>query len=338
MSFHVCNHPAEWSGFLAHAHCPHLLQSWGWGDLKSQFGWQAVRLIVDHEGHPVAGVQVLFRKAGPLSIGYIPKGPLFLQETDETRSLLLQALHTTARQMRAISLKIEPNTLDAERTTWDWLEAAGFVPNAQEIQPRRTIVIDVSYEPEEILASFKSKWRYNTRLSAKRGVEVRRQGAEALDAFYQIMQVTGERDEFGIHSQAYYTQAFEEFEREGQAVLIMAYLEEKPIAGIMVPAFGEEAIYMYGGSLNEHRELMPNHQLQYEAMVWAHEQGCTRYDLWGIPDVDIDAEEHDLGGVGRFKAGFGGWTERYAGAYEYIYRPAVDKLIKAAISLRKRLH
>src|SRR5699024_11275249 len=47
-----------------------------------------------------------------------------------------------------------------------------------------------------------------------------------------------------------------------------------------------EAIYMYGASSTEHRAHGASFLLQFEAMRWARERGCSRYDLWGIPKVD----------------------------------------------------
>ena len=72
---------------------------------------------------------------------------------------------------------------------------------------------------------------------------------------------------------------------------------------------------MYGASRGLHRNLMPNHLLQWEAMRWAKAQGCTVYDMWGAPDV-LD-ESDPMWGVYRFKEGFGGQFVRHIGAYDY---------------------
>ena len=72
---------------------------------------------------------------------------------------------------------------------------------------------------------------------------------------------------------------------------------------------------MYGASRSAHREKMPNHLLQWEAMRWAQEQGCTVYDMWGAPDV-LD-ESDPLWGVYRFKQGFGGEFVRHIGAWDF---------------------
>ena len=136
----------------------------------------------------------------------------------------------------------------------------------------------------------------------------------------QLLRLTGERDAFGIHTQAYYDRALRLFLPD-QVRLLMAYYQEQPLAGLAVYGFNGQAWYMYGASSNAHRELMPNHQLQWRAMQWARQQGCSQYDLWGI--TDRDTEEGDalatLSGVERFKAGFGGEVVRFVGAYERAY-------------------
>ena len=61
-----------------------------------------------------------------------------------------------------------------------------------------------------------------------------------------------------------------------------------------------------------------------------------QYDLWGIPDVGEDPETAPLGGVQRFKEGFGGEIVRYVGAYDYLYHPRLYRLMERAWALRRR--
>ena len=71
---------------------------------------------------------------------------------------------------------------------------------------------------------------------------------------------------------------------------------------------------------------MPAYLLQWEAMRWARNQGCTEYDLWGVPDEEEATLEEQftersggLWGVYRFKRGFGGRLMRTPGAWDRIY-------------------
>jgi len=48
---------SDWNTFLQNHPNAHLLQTGEWGELKSAFGWKAVRLINGN-----VGAQILFRK------------------------------------------------------------------------------------------------------------------------------------------------------------------------------------------------------------------------------------------------------------------------------------
>jgi lipid II:glycine glycyltransferase (peptidoglycan interpeptide bridge formation enzyme) len=73
---------------------------------------------------------------------------------------------------------------------------------------------------------------------------------------------------------------------------------------------------------------MPNHLLQWEAMLWARGRGAARYDLWGVAETD-DPDE-PLAGVTAFKAGFGGRVVCYAGAFDRVYQPVLHALLQRA--------
>ena len=312
-----------WDRFVATDPEGHLLQTWAWGALKGAFGWIPVRIGVEQDGALVAGAQVLYRRFGPLALGYVPKGPVLATEEPEAAKALWQVIRERSRPLRAVALKVEPEWRDDNAERHAWLRRHGFRPSASTIQPRRTIIIDLHPEEDEILARMKSKWRYNVRLSGRRGVVVQNAGRDGLPAFYDLMRITGERDEFGIHSLPYYTRAYDLFEGQGRVALLMAY------------AYNGQAWYMYGASSNQHRSLMPNHQLQWRAMQWAREQGCHQYDLWGIADVDPEAATADLGGVQRFKEGFGGEVVRYVGAYDLVYNRPLYGLLEKAWAWRR---
>ncbi|HID62763.1 MAG TPA: peptidoglycan bridge formation glycyltransferase FemA/FemB family protein [Anaerolineae bacterium] len=333
-----------WNSFVAAAPTGHLLQSWPWGQLKAAFGWQAVRVGVEDGGRLVAGAQVLFRSLLPyLSIAYVPKGPILDFGNQEISEALLSALHRLARQKRAILLKIEPE-LPHSPPVARQLQAWGFRPSPQTIQPRSTIHIDLRPGLDEILARMKSKTRYNVRLAERKGVLVREGTADDLPTFYGLIELTGRRDGFAVHSREYYRTAYQLFVPPGLARLFLAAYRDEVIAGLMAFAFGQRAWYMYGASSDRERNRMPNHLLQWQAIRWARERGCLTYDLWGIPDEvgkepekykkTVTGRQGGLWGVYRFKQGFGGQVVRYVGAYDYVYRPALAWLYDKAAAWR----
>ncbi len=317
----------EWDDFVL-SKGGHLLQSWGWGEFKSRFGWEVARLVAwDEAGNQPEGVaQVLLRSLPLGKMAYVPKGPVADPEDRDTMKRLLAMLRDFGRERRVIFLKVEPDT-EEQAPLAELLSSEGFRPSDYAIQPRATIVVDLDDDPEEILLRMKSKTRYNIRLAERKGVTVREGGEEDISLFYRLLEVTGEREDFGVHDEEYYLQAWRIFAPRERVKLFLAYYGEELLAGLMVFAFGSRAWYLYGASSDRHRNRMPNHLLQWRAMRWAKERGCTSYDLWGIPeeaglqreeDMEDVLERGGLWGVYRFKRGFGGRIVRYP-SYDYVY-------------------
>ena len=323
---------AAWDQFVGQHQAGHPLQLAGWGALKQEFGWRAAQVALAAGDELIAGAQVLFRplpRLGflPLTVAYTPKGPL-LDYTDaaQTRAFL-PALQRFCRRRGAILLKIEPEQPDAPELSRQ-LRRLGFRASARAVQPRTTLWLDLRGEEAEWLAAMKPKWRYNVRLAERRGVEVRVGGADDLPHFAALMQMTGERNLFGVHDPAYYRRFWELFAPAGRAALLIAEHAGQPLAALMIAHLAGKAYYLYGASANEGRHLMPNHLLQWQAMRWARAQGCTAYDLWGVPDevglapTAAPAEdEAGLWGVWRFKQGFGGEIRRYTGVWDRVLLP-----------------
>jgi lipid II:glycine glycyltransferase (peptidoglycan interpeptide bridge formation enzyme) len=96
---------------------------------------------------------------------------------------------------------------------------------------------------------------------------------------------------------------------------LIAEVDGRPVAAILVFYFAGRAYYVYGMSRSAHREKMPAYLLQWEAMKRARAKGCTKYDLWGAPEVFDETDS--MWGVYRFKEGLGGQVVRTLGAWDY---------------------
>lgn len=322
--------PAEWDSFLERFPDAHLLQTTAWGELKSAFGWQAERVAANG-----CGAQVLFRRlAGAFSLAYLPKGPLGADWPD-----LWPEVDALCRRRRAVFLKVEPDLWQPSSDEELRRLLPGFVPSPQAIQPPRTLLVDLSGSEEEVLARMKQKTRYNIHLAEKKGIRVKPWAD--LDAFQSLMETTGRRDGFGVHSLGYYRRAYQLFSARGACELLAAEYENRPLAALMVFAHGARAWYFYGASGDAERNRMPTYLLQWEAMRWARAKGCRVYDLWGVPDEDeatleaqFQTRSGGLWGVYRFKRGFSGVLQRSAGAWDRVYIPALYQLYRRMIARR----
>ncbi len=341
--------PERWDAFAAAHPQAHILQTPDWGCLKATFGWRADRIaLADANGAVCAGAQILYRRL-PFRLGtlaYIPKGPLtppdWWDGESELMAGLWQIIHRDAQQHGARWLKVEAPFEESE-AIGAALRAAGFRPSAQNVQPPRTMLLDISGDEETILAAMKQKTRYNIRLSAKKEVAVREGTRADLASFNAMMQITGGRDGFGVHAPNYYERAYDLFAPPGRAALLIASYDGRDLAGVMVFALGKTAWYFYGASTDQERQRMPAYATQWEAIRWAKARGCTVYDLWGVPDADeatleaeFEARRGDLWGVYRFKRGFGGRVVRQMPAWDYVYNPPVYALYRLFLRLARR--
>jgi lipid II:glycine glycyltransferase (peptidoglycan interpeptide bridge formation enzyme) len=327
----------EWEKFLVDHPSAHIMQTSGWGELKATFGWQVFRLAVGNGVKPsgeqacyTAGAQVLLRRIPfGFSLAYIPKGPVGVSWEG-----LWSEIDALCLRERAVFLKIEPDLWEEEaHSQFRGAFPPGFHLSSHTIQPPRTMIVDLRSSEADILSLMKQKTRYNIRLALKKGVIVH--PFEDVDLFCQLMQQTGKRDRFGVHSPAYYQKVYDVFHSRDECEMFLAEYERQPLAALMVFARGDRAWYFYGASADTHRERMPSYILQWEAMRWAKQRGCLEYDLWGVPDADENSLETNftsrsdgLWGVYRFKRGFNGELRRSAGPWDRVYSPLLYRLYR----------
>lgn len=309
-----------------------LLQSWRWGELKSRHGWSPVRLLLTAEDHPLLAAQILFRRFGPLSVAYVPRGPAGIDPGPTLTAMLTAALDKVCKRRNAAIIFVEPDNGSLSLPTDGTL---GWSASQAIFQPKRTIKVRVDRSDELLLQQMKPKTRYNVRLAERRGVTVRMGTLADLPGVYRLLGETADRNAFGIHSLEYYQDVLKTF--GPNLALFVAELDGDLAAAVVAIRQQREAIYMYGASTAQHQRHMPAYLVQFEAMRWARESGCVWYDFWGIPDSDLppaDTVDGDgknlnvrngLWGTFRFKQGFGGEVVSYPGVFERVYlRPAVE--------------
>ncbi|MCW5882698.1 MAG: peptidoglycan bridge formation glycyltransferase FemA/FemB family protein [Anaerolineae bacterium] len=330
-----------WDNILlaSFAHPP-ILQSSAWSRFKARQGWRLDRRgTQDGDGTLCAAAAILSRRAAPgVSLVYVPRGPLWKSPADLPAALAL--VEDAARKQGAIFAKIDAPIHPDDKAAQATLRTRGWRLSDEQVQFRNTLTLDLRPTEEELLAAMKQKWRYNIRLAAKKGVNVRLGSLADLPTFYTMYVETGERDGFIVRPYEYYKDAWGTFMSSSLAQLFLAEYEGEALGGIILFRYGPTAWYMYGASREAHRNLMPNYLLQWEAIRWAKAQGVTLYDWWGAPDV-LD-EAAPMYGVYRFKEGFGAQFVPSTGAWDFpvnkpLYR-LYTYLMPKYLELRRRMH
>lgn len=314
--------------FMARHAKGHVLQTWGWGELKSKTGWKPWRLALEDRGEIVAAISILERKIPVVGIPifYASRGPVLDWTDHELFDALLLEIKKLAKKRGAVFLKIDPDIPSADQDLEDYLKSRGFRSaetgkGFEGVQPKYVFRLDISPDEETLMAQMHQKTRYNVKLATKKGVVIRVGTKEDLPAFYRVLKETTERDKFLVRAYSYFEDMYDELHAAGMAELFIAEYEGQIIAGTLALIIGEKAWYLYGASSNSHRNVMPNYLIQWEMIRWAKAKGCTLYDFRGVPGHLT--EDNPLYGLYRFKKGFNGEYTEFIGEWDLVYRPVV---------------
>jgi lipid II:glycine glycyltransferase (peptidoglycan interpeptide bridge formation enzyme) len=110
-------------------------------------------------------------------------------------------------------------------------------------------------------------------------------------------------------------------------------IDQTPVASVIISFYKEKAIYLFGGSSDEHKNLMAPYLLQWEAINTAKKMACIKYDFFGI--APPNKPNHPWRGVTDFKKKFGGEEIETLGSWDLILQPFEYNLFKIAEKIRR---
>ena len=208
------------------------------------------------------------------------------------------------------------------------LERHGLGVARQRIMPLRTALVDISRTADDVFAGFHSNTRNRIRLAQKQGVEVRIGRPEEMETFLALFDETTTRHGMRKADTDAMRLSAKHFGHRDAMRLYLARHQGVDISGIVVFIGSGWATYLWGASsaADAARKANPNQLLHWTAMQWGKERGCHTYDLYGIPDYDVEvleAEYHrQTGGMWnlyKFKRGFGVTVHRHVGTFDCVF-------------------
>ncbi len=345
MEVRIITEREQWNSFLMCQSYGHLLQSYEWGELIQYLGGRIYRLGALEDGRLVGAMMVSVASVPlPVSIPgqglkwlYSSRGPTVESSNSRAVAALIEHAHAIARREHAVVLRLEPNIADDDPKMDVWIavyHALGFRTNPIAVHGRRSWVLDIRPDNEELFANFRKAWRQDIRIAEHQGVVVREAANDAdFDTYYNLLKITSEREGFFIHSKEYQKEMLRQFASKGNAVLYLAELEGEPIAAKMLIRFGSWCWDMFGATSSNNRSLPKTHLLQHHCLQWAKAQGCTYFDFRTIPEILEPSEE--MWGVYHFKKGFGGFSRLNMPTQDYVYRPFIYHAWRRAVEVRR---
>lgn len=311
---------------------PHIVQSWEWGQfrLKTNTVPKILRLGAYDGPNLVRAYQIFFHKTPAFNklIAYLPRSPL--PPADDLESIKKSCLENDA-----VFLKIEPDITEDLKKNDALIKSLGFIPGKR-ILPVHTAVVDLTRSEQEIMGAMHEKTRYNIKVAQKHGVMVlEKNDPESLSYFIKLYDATQKRQGFYAKSGDYIRTLWKTLEPTNMVHLLCAYIPNmsEPLASLMIFNFNDTTYFPYGGWSSEHREMMPNNLLQYEAIRLSKLLGAKKYDFWSsYKDNPVNSDPWY--GTYVFKKGFGPSDVHYVGAYDYVFNSTTYSLLNIADKAR----
>ena len=253
----------------------------------------------------------------------------------------LASLRSEISTKNDLFLQIEPLSNNDER--WTMNDERFQAPFRRFIEPV-TALLDLTIPEEELLATFAEKGRYNIRLAQKRWVTTRWvKASEAcstkwdkktyIEAFFDLLDETTQRDGFAHNSLTYYKNFVETLESSDAGGLLIAEKDGILHAAGIFAYWSDTAIYYYGASSSdkEIRRDMATYLLQWEAIREGIARKCKTYDfLW----ISADGKGK-LAGVTEFKLRFNPEKKHWPQEQVIILKPMLLFIFRCISKARK---
>jgi peptidoglycan pentaglycine glycine transferase (the first glycine) len=320
----------------------HVIQSWEWGLFRQKLGTKLIRFGLEDGKDKIAFQMTLHPiPFTNLNVGYLPKGP-FLNKA------LADALIKIGKEHNCAFIKLEPN-IRKDAINPKHIDKR-FKHSPKPMFTRHNFVLDLTPSEDELLKNMHPKTRYNIRVAQKHEVAVEiRNDNQAFEDYLKLYFDTTRRQGYFGHDEHYHRLIWETLSNEGMAFLLIAYYTPEgtkkplPLTAWMLLSFKDTLYYPYGGSSVEHRQVMSNNLVAWEAIKLGKKMGLKRFDMWGALGPDADPK-HPHFGFHNFKKGYGGELVEYIGTYDlvlnypvYYLVTFIDKFTKVKAFLLKLL-
>lgn len=190
-----------------------------------------------------------------------------------------------------------PLRINESLTYWSFMK--GIPENLkQQGQMFETGLVNLNNSEKELFDNvIHSKRRNMIRKAEKSGITIEKYGAEGLTIYFNLMQDMHQKAGLKAIPINYYENFLNAYSVAGNALLMIAFHEEKPLSGVIIVGNKNVMHYWQGASMSEAPNFGQGELLQWEAIKWAKKKEALYYDLCVI-------EPDRLPNIAQFKMGF----------------------------------
>jgi lipid II:glycine glycyltransferase (peptidoglycan interpeptide bridge formation enzyme) len=301
-----------------------FMQASWWADFRATVGYQHFgALAYGRDGIAGGAVVQKYPHASGSSFYYVQDGPVLPRDDDDAQPVFA-ALQDAIDRRRAT----EEDTISHLRIEPRWAALPPFVTGFAKppfedsyVEPRNTLLVDLSPPDEAVLARMTAKARYNVRVALRHGVTVVEDTSEqGVERFAEIYEETADRQGIEAKPRDYFQCLVAILSLLRRIGIFFAVHDGERLAAAIVVTFGRTATYFYGGSTSRRRNVMAPYLLHFEIMKRAAAAGCRWYDLWGVEPHG--ASGHSWHDISVFKRRFGGVELALVPTLDLVYDKA----------------
>jgi len=300
--------PDEWAQMLDLFNDANIYQTWSYGQVH--WGRKSLsHLVLKRDGEVVGMAQLRIVRPTKFNFGmaYLRWGPLCERRgrplDPEVVRRMADALDAEFVRKRKLFLRILPNAFVGSPRA-SVLQAALCRFDMEPSLPDntyRTFLLDLTPGLEELRKGLDKKWRNQLSRAEKNNLRViAGSGSDEFRTFCLIynqmrkrktFETTVDIEEFG--------RIQEDLEEPHRMRILIGEDSGVPVAGLVVSAMGDSAIYMLGATSDDGLNSKGSYLLHWTMIQWLKENGIGWYDLGGIDPIANP-------GVYSFKKGFSG--------------------------------
>ncbi|MCX8022629.1 MAG: GNAT family N-acetyltransferase [Syntrophorhabdaceae bacterium] len=196
-----------------------------------------------------------------------------------------------------------------KKRRWKYMEIRGGETHFGKERPYSTFfghVLYLSGDEKRLLKDLKDTTRRNIKKAQGEGLQIEILTTEkAVQEFYRLNAMTRKLHGLPPQPPFFFRELYEHVISKGMGVVVLAFYQNKAIAGALYLHYGDKVIYKYGASDRAYQHLRPNNLVMWEAIKWYNGRGY-RFFYFGRTETENQ-------GLRRFKLDWG--TEEYTIRY-----------------------
>jgi len=186
--------------------------------------------------------------------------------------------------------------------------------------------LSLSHDEDELLASFRESTRRNIRKAEAAGITCTiDQSMQACETFYALNCYTRKRHGIPPQPLSFFRNVYKQIIAENKGIVVLASHKNKIINGAVYFHFGRRAMFKYGASSGDSRQLCGNYLVMWQAIRFYRQRGCD--------SLDMGRTDSNHNGLLQFKNGWNALTEELVYC-KYSLKPFGEK---NSPSLRERI-